>query len=862
MRVLFVAAAAKIAAGLALYPSIPAALPLPAQALPSWYYAALLAIFGVSGTLLYAGGRSDARARALGVVLLIYGTLFTDRLAVRALPDAPAQTAAALFLLSNMPLLAFEPYAFWRFAWSFPRVQSALVASWVDPLFTRVALAAGVVLFTANVVTQGLAAAGTALQGAGVWLSPAAGGWFWQIVAILELPSLALLAAKLRAASTPERRRLAWVVLGIVAGTLPMVVHVLLATAVHRYAVFANEPSHTRVLGLLLTAFTLIIPAAATYAVVVDQVLEVRFVIRRAVRYALARYTVIGLIVVLLGALAVVAYGNRHRPIGEVLSESPWAIAGLAAAAAVLLWRRALLEAIDRRFFREHYDARRILVDLVDQAQKAQSARDLISLITSEVDRALHLERIALLVRDEETDQLRDLDGRLRSLDVSGALGSLITGSYAPLDVDLSSDSSPLGRLPDSDREWLVDASARLVVPLFGAQGAALGVLALGDKRSELPFTDEDRKLMTAVAASAALALERRLQSESPSPDPQPRGRPHAARQCVACGRVQDRQRPACRACGSPVRDALLPLVFAGKFEIERQIGAGGMGVVYRARDFTLDRPVAIKVLPRIVPQAAARLRREARAMATIHHANLAVIHAMESWRGAPVLVLEYLPGGTLADRIRYGPIAVADVLTTGVVIGDVLHHVHRAGYLHRDVKPSNIGYTQSGTPKLMDFGLVRLLFKLSTMSTATDFRVSPAAESGHGDTPRGDVSAHGRESSVDTAAQQFVGTPGYLSPEAVMLLPPSQGFDLWALAVTLYEALTGTNPFLAPTVAETMSLVVRARVADPREVRGDCPPALASLLMSALSADPSARPQSALELVSRLRDASQSTAV
>ena len=94
------------------------------------------------------------------------------------------------------------------------------------------------------------------------------------------------------------------------------------------------------------------------------------------------------------------------------------------------------------------------------------------------------------------------------------------------------------------------------------------------------------------------------------------------------------------------------------------------------------------------------------------------------------------------------------------------------------------------------------------------------------------------------------------------MLLPPSQGFDLGALAVTLYEALTGTNPFVAPTVAETMSLVRHARVADPREVRGDCPPALATLLVSALSADPSARPKSALEFVSRLRDVGQSTTV
>ncbi|HET7216821.1 MAG TPA: serine/threonine-protein kinase [Vicinamibacterales bacterium] len=860
MRVLFVAAVAKIAAGLALYPWISGAIPLPARALPSWYYAALLVVFGVSGALLYAGGRQDTRARSLGVVLLIFGTLFTDRLAVRAMPQVSDAVAAALVVLANAPLLAFEPYVFWRFAWSFPRVQSALVASWVDPLITRVALAAGLLLFTVNLLTQGLADAASTLHAAGVWLSPASGGWFWQIVSLLELPSLALLVAKLRAANAQERRRLAWVVVGIVAGTMPMVVHVLLATAIHRYAVFANEPANSRMLGIVLTAFSLIIPAATTYAVVVDQVLEVRFVIRSAVRYALARYTVIALVAVLVAGLVFIAYGNRNRPIGEILSDSPWVIVALAAAAAVLVWRRTILDAIDRRFFREQYDARRILVDLVDMTQKAHTARDIVSLITSEIDRALHLERIALLVRDEETDQLRDLDGRIRSLDVSGPLGSLITGSYAPLDVDLSSASSPLGRLPDAEREWLVDASARLVVPLFGAQGAPLGVLALGDKRSELPFTDEDRKLMMAVAASAALALEQKLQSESPSPEAQPRSRPHAARQCVVCGRVQDRQHPVCRACGNAMRDALLPQVFAGKFEIERQIGAGGMGVVYRARDFTLDRPVAIKVLPRIVPQAAARLRREARAMATMHHANLAVIHAMESWRGAPVLVLEYLSGGTLADRIRYGPIPVSDVITTGVVIGDVLHHVHRAGYLHRDVKPSNIGYTEAGTPKLLDFGLVRLLFRLSTASTATDFRIS-SPENQHGAAP-GDSRSPDRDSSVETAAQQFVGTPAYLSPEAIQLLPATQSVDLWALAVTLYEALTGRNPFLAPTVAETMSLVARGNVADPRDVRADCPAALALFLMSALAADRSARPQSALEFITRLRAVGDSAAV
>ena len=117
------------------------------------------------------------------------------------------------------------------------------------------------------------------------------------------------------------------------------------------------------------------------------------------------------------------------------------------------------------------------------------------------------------------------------------------------------------------------------------------------------------------------------------------------------------------------------------------------MGVVYRARDLALNRAVAMKVLPRVLPQSAARLRREARAMATMQHPNLAVIHAMESWHGAPVLVLEYLAGGTVADRIRYGPLPIGDTIGTGVRIADVLHHLHRAGYLHGDVKPSNIRY-------------------------------------------------------------------------------------------------------------------------------------------------------------------------
>ena len=795
--------------------------------------------------MLFLGGGKDARARWLGLVFLSFGTLFTDRLLGAAIPALPAAASVPLLFVARTHLIAFQPLLSWQFAWHFPRVQSALVPPWLPPLMVRVTAAAGAVLLVANLVAHGLASPVSTAVGARV-TPEGETGFFWQTVTVLLLPSLALLVAKLRVAHRTARRRLAWVVAGFVIGTLAMVLHVLLAWLIPRYAAFASEPGHGRIIGMSLTAFSLVIPATTAYAVVVEHVLDVRFVIRRAVQYALARYTVLALMAAPVIGLISVGLGNYTKPIGDILRDSPVFTAAFLVAAGMLAWRRALLESIDRRFFREHYDARRILVELVDKSRKAQTTRNVITLITSEVDRALHLERISMLVRHYDSLELRDPDDRIRALDAAGPLAALIAGSHAPLTVDLSSDSSPLARLPDADRQWLADASARLVVPLLGAQDSMIGVIALGEKRSELPFTQEDRDLMMAVAASAALALEQKLQSESPRPDGLRTPPVHGARQCVACGRVQETGPSGCDTCGSAVREALLPAVLAGKFELERQIGAGGMGVVYRARDLTLDRRVALKVLPRVDAHAVTRLRREARAMAMMQHPNLAVIHAMESWGGAPVLVLEYLPGGTLADRIRHGVIPVAETITLGEVLGDVLHHVHRAGFLHRDIKPSNIGFTDEGTAKLLDFGLVRMMNRLSDLSTVTDGTVLAPGATGQ----RRITSLL----TAETAVQHIVGTPAYMSPEALATGSVDQGLDLWGLALTLYEALTGTNPFIAPTIDQTVTRVLQAEVPDARHTRPDCPPALAEFLAGALALERSRRPQSALEFSSSLR--------
>jgi serine/threonine protein kinase len=205
--------------------------------------------------------------------------------------------------------------------------------------------------------------------------------------------------------------------------------------------------------------------------------------------------------------------------------------------------------------------------------------------------------------------------------------------------------------------------------------------------------------------------------------------------------------------------------------------GRGGMGVVYRARDLELHRAVALKTLPGVAPQGALRLRHEARSMAALVHPNLALIFGAESWRGVPVLVVEYLGGGTLAQRLP-GPLPVREVLGWGVLLANALEAMHSNGILHRDVKPSNIGFTSDGTPKLLDFGLARLITEAGAAPTAST-----------------DWSAGENSNPNLTRSGRVVGTPLYLSPEALKGAAPRPAQDLWALSMALYEAMEGKHP-------------------------------------------------------------------
>ena len=221
--------------------------------------------------------------------------------------------------------------------------------------------------------------------------------------------------------------------------------------------------------------------------------------------------------------------------------------------------------------------------------------------------------------------------------------------------------------------------------------------------------------------------------------------------------------------------------------------------------------------------------------MATAQHANLATLYGLELWHGFPMMVMEYLDGGSLSQRIRVRPLPIAEMLTLGDQLANALAVLHRTNLLHRDIKPNNIGYTAGGVPKLLDFGLVKLLPVSSTASTQSD----AGADS---------VWAL----SLSTEAGEVRGTPAYLSPEVLSGAPPSPQDDLWSLSVTLLEACTTQNPFRANTVAATVARVLGETRRVP-EVTATLPEPIRRLFDELLG-PPAARPQTALEFVARLR--------
>jgi eukaryotic-like serine/threonine-protein kinase len=283
-----------------------------------------------------------------------------------------------------------------------------------------------------------------------------------------------------------------------------------------------------------------------------------------------------------------------------------------------------------------------------------------------------------------------------------------------------------------------------------------------------------------------------------------------------------------------------------GPYEITAPIGAGGMGEVYRATDTRLDRVVAIKILPARLsssPGLKERFEREARAISSLNHARICTLHDIGAQDGIHFLVMEFLEGETLAQRVRRGPVPLKEALQIGIEICEALDVAHRAGIVHRDLKPGNVMLTKSGA-KLMDFGLAKAAASASSTGATTDAPLLSAAETITGSSPL----------SALTGAGQVVGTIQYMSPEQIEGKDADARSDIFALGCVLYETITGKRPFEAKSQLSVASAILEKEPPPMRETRTLTPPVVEHVVKTCLAKSPDMRYQSVRDVALELR--------
>jgi serine/threonine protein kinase len=273
------------------------------------------------------------------------------------------------------------------------------------------------------------------------------------------------------------------------------------------------------------------------------------------------------------------------------------------------------------------------------------------------------------------------------------------------------------------------------------------------------------------------------------------------------------------------------------QYKVVSQLGSGGMGEVYLAEDTSLERRVALKFLPVLLTRDKGHLRRfeqEARAVAALSHPNVCVIHeVVQTGDGSHCLVMEYVEGVTLRERLAEGPMKVSEALDAAIQVASALSAAHTSGIVHRDIKPENIMLRSDGYVKILDFGLAKLIER---------------------ETPRLDVEAATRKIVLKTSPGVVVGTVAYMSPEQARGLTVDARTDIWSLGVVLYEMLAGQRPFTGATPTDVIISIAEREPALITNAAPQVPAALGRVITKALAKDRSQRYQTADELLKDLK--------
>ncbi|HET7442155.1 MAG TPA: protein kinase, partial [Terriglobales bacterium] len=281
-----------------------------------------------------------------------------------------------------------------------------------------------------------------------------------------------------------------------------------------------------------------------------------------------------------------------------------------------------------------------------------------------------------------------------------------------------------------------------------------------------------------------------------------------------------------------------------GPYEIESPLGAGGMGEVYRARDTRLERTVAIKVLNSSIACSAElkqRFEREARIISRLNHPHICTLHDVGHQDGTDFLVMEYLVGETLAERLTKGALLVPDLLKIAIEILEGLEQAHQAGVVHRDLKPANVMLTKTGA-KLLDFGLAKPAIA-GAAAGASALSLS-AAMTLSSPTPHSPLTSSGA----------LVGTLQYMAPEQFEGKEADARTDIFAFGSMLYEMATGKRPFSGKSQIKVVSAILEDDPPPPLQVRSGLPPLIDHVVRTCLQKIPDNRYHSAHDVALELR--------
>src|ERR1700730_4457684 len=727
----------------------------------------------VVGLFVMFSRPKDLVSRLGGWVLVTMSTVYEAfqwgmAASVRALPWLVAVAVMLVYVSAAIrtPLLAGFFCLFPKKLFTNPRIWTAFIAG---PLL---AMFYSLYLFARTVYDPG-------------HLSGLAPPW---LLAALGLQSLLYLMLALvmvplnfwRLESVTDRRRFRVVSYGALLGLvfyLPRVAGTALS-GLNPALEFLNSPTS----DLLCSVGVLIFPLSFAYAILRQRLFDVRVIIRRGLQYALARNFLLAIPVMAAGLLVVDLISHGSQPLFGVLKARGAVYVAIAALAGLAYaQRQKWLSELDRRFFRDKYDAHRLFREIVEEIRHAASLEQVSPSVVTRVAEALHAGFCAMLVRKPGEPLYRvvaaaPIGSLTADLPATNKLIPLVRMLDRSVPITLA-ESGWLGQqLPQVDKDFLHSARIDLLVPVALAEGSTEALIVAGAKRSEEPYSAEDTALLENVASALGLLLMRGAPSLP--------GR--SIEECPACGLCYDTGTTRCEKDEALLTLVATPRLLGQRYRLEKRLGQGGMGKVYRATDVSLNRAVAVKLIRDefFANQLAVdKFRRESRVTGSFSHPNVVTVHDFGVDTNQRVfLVMELLEGMTLREELR-GKRRLTPERTLELFEGmcEGISAAHARGLVHRDLKPENIFLSRSNlreVVKITDFGIAKVLPEFTNDTS-------------------------------DTVTGVLVGTIRYMSPEQLRGRSMSPRWDIWALTVVAYEALCGSAPFAGTDYTELQSAIM-----------------------------------------------------